>query len=175
MTEFFDIVDENNEPTGKTATRAEAHSSGLWHKTVHIYFFRRRNGELEFLAHLRAATKDLNPNRWDPRFGGHVKSGKTLYETAIEEIEDEVGLKLKTNDLIDGPVFKREYFPNNEYSKTYFYEFNGKNDELHFKDGEVQKIKWVSEKEILKEFEINPEEWSSNPVEFKDVLSFVKQ
>lgn len=77
-------------------------------------------------------------------------------------------------NIVDGPVFKREYFPNNEYTKTYFYEFGGKNDELHFKDGEVQKTRWVSEKDILSEFETNPEEWSSNPVEFKDVLSFVK-
>ncbi len=173
--EFFDIVDENNNPTGKTAGRAETHSSGLWHRTVHIYFFRRRNDELEFLVHLRSAKKDLNPNKWDTRFGGHVKAGKTLEEAVIEEIEEEVGLNLKIGDLINGPVIKREYYPNNEFTKTYYYEFNGHDGELKFKDGEVQKIKWMSETDIFGEFEINKKEWSSNPTEFKDILSFIKR
>lgn len=37
MMEYLDILDENGESTGKTASRDEAHQKGLWHKSVHVW------------------------------------------------------------------------------------------------------------------------------------------
>ena len=41
LDEYLDIVDENNNLTGKKALRSEIHSYGIWHRTVHIYLFRK--------------------------------------------------------------------------------------------------------------------------------------
>lgn len=92
--EYLDIVDENNNPTGKKRLRSEVHTLGLWHRTVHIYFFRERNGGIEFLVHLRAKNKDLNPNKWDTRFGGHIRAGEKLEDTVIKEVHEELGLQI---------------------------------------------------------------------------------
>ena len=73
--EYLDLVDENNNLTGEKELRSVVHSTGLWHRTVHIYFFRKINNIFEFLVHLRSKDKDLRPNCWDTRFGGHIKAG----------------------------------------------------------------------------------------------------
>jgi len=73
--EYLEIVNENNDLISRVEPRSFVHSTGLWYRTVHIYFFRKSNKKIEFLVHLRAKTKDLNPNKWDARFGGHIKSG----------------------------------------------------------------------------------------------------
>ena len=86
MQEYFDIVDENNALTGEKKLRSDAHTTGLWHRTVHIYLFRIINGKFEFLVHLRSKTKDLNPNKWDPRFGGHLKTGENVQDTVKSEL-----------------------------------------------------------------------------------------
>ena len=37
MTEFFDIVDEAGQPTGKIISRVEAHQKGTLHRTAHVW------------------------------------------------------------------------------------------------------------------------------------------
>src|SRR3989338_1296834 len=117
MEEYFDIVDENNQQTGEKRLRFEAHTLGLWHRTVHIYFFRQKDNQIEFLVHLRSKYKDLHPNCWDTRFGGHLKSGETIEKTVINEIKEELGLEIDLNSLIKGSVHKRDKKTNRERSE----------------------------------------------------------
>lgn len=35
--EYFDLLDENGNKTGKTKLRNEVHRDGDWHKAVHIW------------------------------------------------------------------------------------------------------------------------------------------
>lgn len=172
--ENLDIVDENNVPSGETRPRSLVHSTGLWHRTVHIYFFRKAGNTIEFLVHLRAKTKDLNPNKWDTRFGGHIKTGKSVEETVLNEIKDEVGLSVKLSDLIEGDWRKRNKYPNNEFTKTYYFEFTGSFKDLKFDDGEVQRVKWLSADKILKSMEKKPEKWSGEASHFEDIVGFLE-
>jgi hypothetical protein len=41
MEEYLDVFDENNQPTGVVLPRRQVHAEGLWHRTVHIYLFRK--------------------------------------------------------------------------------------------------------------------------------------
>jgi len=159
--EFFDIVDEHNNPIEEIALRSEAHSKGLWHRTVHLYIFRERDGQYEFLVHLRSKTKDLCPNRWDTRFGGHVKSGETLDEAIVNEIREELGLDIRNATLLKGETRKHEDFPNNEFVTPFYLEVE-KQPELNFNDGEVQKVQWMTQQEIIESKSKNPEQWSGS-------------
>ena len=53
--EYFDIVDENGLPTGKTVSREEAHQKGIPHRTSRSYPCRRRTAAVS-----------------DPRAGGGI-------------------------------------------------------------------------------------------------------
>lgn len=169
MEEYFDIVDENNIPAGEKKLRSEAHTQGFWHRTVHIYLFRKKEERIDFLVHLRSSTKDLNPNKWDTRFGGHVKAGEAIEDAVISELREEIGLNVNLSDLVVGDVYKRDNFPNREFTVVYYYNFNGDEISLVFSDNEVQKVKWMDFEEILDSMNQTPEQWSSNPWEFREV------
>lgn len=169
--EYFDIVDENNKPTSQKVTRYEAHTKGLWHRTVHVYLFRKMNDDIEFLVHLRAKTKDLNPNKWDTRFGGHLKSGETIEESVSGELRDEIGLTLEPSNLIQGEILKRDKFPNREFTNVYYYKFQDELSSLSFNDGEVQEVKWMKSLDILKSLAENSEIWSASKNGFSEILT----
>lgn len=158
--EMFDEVDENNTPTGKKITRADAHQTGKWHRTVHVYLFRLKE-EIELLVHLRSKTKDLCPNRWDTRFGGHLKAGETVEECVKNELDEEIGLKLDNKKLTAGKIYKRPGENNSEFSYQFYYQFEDDENSLKFNDGEVQAVRWLSLSKIKSEMLEKPETWAS--------------
>jgi len=166
--EYFDILDEHGQPTGEKRLRSEAHAQGLWHRTVHIYLFRKRAGEFEFLVHLRAGDLDLHPNCWDTRFGGHVKAGETMEQTVIEEVKDEIGLDVSLDQLVAGKLYKRSKFPNNEFTAVYYLPFEDES-LLKFNDGEVKTVRWMTAGAIMKSMDQRPETWASSHSGFQDV------
>lgn len=160
--EYFDILNEQGELTGEKRPRGEAHSLGLWHRTVHIYVLREKEGQREFLVHLRAKSKDLNPDKWDTRFGGHLRAGETFEEAVVAELEEEIGLKVKLGELIKGPLIKRDLGNNKEFTQVYFYNFRGDAGSLKFKDGEVQEVKWMGQEDLTASMVKEPDIWTQN-------------
>lgn len=167
MSELLDIVDENNVPTGKTMLRNIVHSNGQWHRAIHVYIY-RKEPNLQLLINLRSKTKDLCPNRWDTRIGGHLKAGETVDECVTNELEEEVGLKPDAKHLTQGPIYKCDTFPNREFSYQFYYEFNGDENSIKFNDGEVQAIRWLDIENIKSEMKESPDSWASKRV-FKDI------
>ena len=70
--EYFDLLDENGNKTGKIKLRNEVHRDGDWHKAVHIWII-NENGDV--LLQRRCATKDSNPNMLDISSAGHLSAG----------------------------------------------------------------------------------------------------
>lgn len=168
--EYLDIVDENNVLTGEKRLRSEVHSQGLWHRTVHIYLFKLVDNEVSFLVHLRAKNKDLHPNCWDTRFGGHIKSGGSIEDGIKSELMEEVGLDLKKDSLVQGEVYKRDHYPNREFTHSFYYKFDGDITTLKFNDGEVQEIKWLKSGDIVKSMTDEPQIWSGGKDGFIQIL-----
>ncbi len=174
MEEYFDIVDENGVLTGEKRLRSEAHAQGLWHRTVHIYLFRKKDSNIEFLVHLRAKIKDSHPNKWDTRFGGHLKSGESVEDAVRCELQEELGLALDPVHLIQGGLNKGDYYPNREFTNTYYYEFNGDISSLVFNDGEVQMVKWMKSSDIMESMAKDPAIWTSSQKGFAKVSEILK-
>jgi isopentenyldiphosphate isomerase len=171
--EFLDIVDENNELTGESSLRSKIHAEGIWHRTVHIYLFRKNNEEIEFLVHHRSQFKDLNPDKWDTRFGGHIKAGVSLEDGIKSELQEEIGMEIDPTKLIEGEWRKRNIAPNCEFTKIFFFEFNGNVEDLKFNDGEVQEVKWMSVQEVKSSMAKNPEKWSAIIGGFTEVSDYL--
>ena len=173
--EYFDIVDEENNLTGEVRLRSDAHALDLWHRNVPIYCFYKKDGHYYFLVHLRSKTKDLYPNSWDTHFGGHVKTGETVEQTAVSELKEEIGLGVNFADLIAGPIFKNDKGDDKRFDYLFFY--NGSLDirHLRFQDHEVQEVNWRSEDEILNAFQTEKHLWTKGLKDFGFVLSELKK
>jgi len=169
--EYLDIVDEKNNPTGQKVLRAEAHQKGLWHRTIHLYVLRRRNGRTEFLIHLRSANKDRNPNKWAISFGGHIAAGGTVEDTLVREAMEEIGLPIRLQDVVSAPVRTHDDFPNREFIYPFFIEIEG-DQKFIFHDGEVQKAEWMPLEEIRKSMETKDRVWASS---LRGLLERMKQ
>src|SRR4030042_2516072 len=90
-------VDEHNNVIG-SISRGEAHEKqGVFYRTIYVLV---KDENDKVLTQQRSATKDLYPNCWDLSVGGHVNFGKTFEETAVRELDEEIGLDLKKEDLI---------------------------------------------------------------------------
>ncbi len=173
MEEYLDIVDENNNITTEKKLRSLVHKDGSWHRVVHIYYFMKKNNKYYFLVHLRSKDKDLCPNTWDTRFGGHLKSGQNINQALISELEEELGLKVDINNFIQGPVLKREDFPNNEFTYVYYYQGLSDVSNLKFIDSEVQKVKWLSAQDIIEGLENNSNIWAPSLEGFKVIYNYL--
>jgi isopentenyldiphosphate isomerase len=96
LLEILDIWNENGKPTGQSADKAVLHQNGLFHPTVHIWFYTTTSN---ILLQKRASNKQTFPNHWDVSVAGHVISGETVQEAAVREVNEEIGLSVKPKDL----------------------------------------------------------------------------
>ncbi len=88
--EFFDIVNERDEPVGR-ALRDEVHARGLRHRAVLIFVF---NAAGQIFLQKRSMTKDVSPGLWTVSCSGHVDAGEEYDIAAQRELGEELGLKL---------------------------------------------------------------------------------
>ncbi|MBP9728107.1 MAG: NUDIX domain-containing protein [Candidatus Moranbacteria bacterium] len=172
--EYLDVFDENNQPTGVALSRGQVHAEALWHRTVHIYLFRRGADGLEFLLHLRSKLKETSPGLWDTRFGGHIKAGQSVEEGVRDELQEEIGLDTSQIQLIEGEWQKRDNFPNREYTKFYFLEYNDSLENLKFNDGEVDEVKWMNVDTIRENIRNTPEMYSASLEGFEKISNYIE-
>ena len=94
--EMVDILDSKGKLTGVVKPKDEAHSSKLWHRSVHVWIY---NSKGEVLIQKRAAMKKSGPGKWDISAAGHVSSGEKTKESALRELEEEIGIKADPRNL----------------------------------------------------------------------------
>lgn len=88
-------------PLGATKQRGEVHRAGDWHRSVHVWLV-DAHGRL--LVQQRSAHKDTFPGRWDVSAAGHVSAGSEPFQTAREELREELGLSVSLDALRAGWV-----------------------------------------------------------------------
>lgn len=87
--EYFPLVTEDGQVTGK-ATRTECHSgSFLLHPVVHLHVF---NSEGRLYLQKRSLDKDIQPGKWDTSVGGHVDYGEEVTVALLREVREELGI-----------------------------------------------------------------------------------
>lgn len=143
--EYFDILDENGNKTGKTKLRSEVHKDGDWHKAIHIWII-NDNGDI--LLQRRCATKDSNPNMLDISCAGHLTAGDDSLSGAIRELKEELNLDIKQEDLQFIKTLKRsskytETFINNEFDDLYILRTNKSIDDMKFQEEEISELFFV--------------------------------
>lgn len=146
MDEVIDILDARGQYTGKTALKSEAHRQGLFHPTVHIWFF-TPSGQV--LLQRRGKDKDIHPLLWDVPVAGHVGAGEDILKAAVREVQEEIGLEIREAQLEKIGTFKsvqrhsRE-LTDCEFHHTFICELNLPFAVLKKQESEVDALKLVA-------------------------------
>ncbi len=145
MDELVDILDDEGNYTGKTAMKSEAHRKGLFHPTVHVWFYTK---DAKVLIQQRAKNKDTHPLLWDVSVAGHIGAGENIENSAVREVQEEIGLTISTLDLQKIAVFKSVQnhsatFMDCEFHHTYVCELKILVDNLKKQESEVADLKLI--------------------------------
>lgn len=148
--EYFDILDENGNKTGKTKLRSEVHRDGDWHKSVHIWII---NNKGDILLQRRCATKDSYPNMLDISCAGHLSSGDDSLLGAIRELKEELNLDVVKEDLKFIKTLKcsskcTSTFINNEFDDLYILRTDKGIETMKFQKEEISEIFFVPYKKF---------------------------
>lgn len=146
MDEYIDIWTENGLPTGNNCLKDEAHAKGLFHPTVHIWFY-TSNGDI--LLQQRGSHKETFPSFWDVSVAGHVLSGESILNAAIREVQEEIGLSISETDLLQIDIRKNiNVHPNGindcEFQHVFLSELKTNIENLTIQKEEVDNITLLS-------------------------------
>lgn len=152
VTEYLDVRTADGKPTGEIKERTQVHRDGDIHATAHVWIIRHKgNGRFDILLQKRAANKDAFAGCYDISSAGHVPAGQDYMESALRELEEELGIQaepsqLKFVGMHDGMMeaeFYGEPFRNHEISAVYIYDSPIKDTDFKLQKEEVDSVLWM--------------------------------
>ena len=157
--EYFDVCDENGEPTGETVERSAAHRDGIRHRTAHVWITRERNGRTELLLQKRSRNKDSFPGLYDTSSAGHIPAGAEPLDSALRELWEELGLRARPEELVligtDSVCYEKHFhgrrFRDNEFIHVYLYTGTVDERTLRLQEDEVERVDWFDLEEVSRE------------------------
>ena len=156
--EYFDVLNECGEFTGKVETRDNCHKQGLWHRANYGFIF-NKNGDV--LLQKRSKTKKLWPDLWDITAGGHVLAGEFGYEALIREVKEELGIDIEQKDLLylvgSTSVNVKGDIINKHFNECFIINKDVDISKIKLQKEEVSEIKWFTKEEILNRINNNYE------------------
>ena len=174
MKEQIDVIDEKTgRPTGEMASRDDAHTKGLWHRAVHIWFI---NSKKEILLQRRSKEVKNFPDSWDISSGGHVSSGEEAETAALREIKEELGADIHKDelkmigDIKQQMVINNGNYIDNEFNNVYLVEKDLDLRKLKKQIEEVQDLKWVPIEKFRKMVKENDKDLVPHPKEYAILL-----
>lgn len=144
MSELFEIVTEEGAVVGY-ATRAQCHGNpSLIHQTVHVLVF---DDGRNLWMQKRSISKDIQPGKWDTSVGGHMAVGEKPVESALREMNEEMGITFCENRL----EFCYRYLMRNDIESelvwTFFCRIH-KDEKINFNKDEITEGKFWTIQDI---------------------------
>lgn len=163
--EYLDIVDENGEPTGIVKERSLVHLDGDLHRTAHVWIVRdKEDSGVEVLLQKRSQNKDSHPGCYDISSAGHIPAGDDYIESALRELQEELGIKAEEKELefrecrriSYEAVFHGKPFRDNQLTHVFRLKRNDIDiSKLRIQEEEVESVMWMDYEECLKAVENN--------------------
>tara|TARA_R110000868_G_scaffold122557_2_gene324926 strand:- start:329 stop:877 length:549 start_codon:yes stop_codon:yes gene_type:complete len=146
MDELIDVLSDKGIKTGETVLKSVAHKSGIFHQTVHIWFYTKNH---QILVQQRGKDKETFPLLFDVSVAGHIAAGEDIEAAALREIEEEIGVKVNKEQLKKIGVFKSVQkhsasLIDCEFHHTYISELKVSLDQLKKQESEVADLKLTS-------------------------------
>lgn len=142
--ELIDILNEDL-TVFKTCLKSEAHKHGHLHASVHVWLYTKNGG---VLFQKRSINKIVFPSLWDVSVAGHISAGETAINSAIREVEEEIGLTITKNELYKIGSIKethqhKEDFIDNEIHHIYIGKLTTPINQLKIQEEELSAIKLI--------------------------------
>lgn len=181
--EFFDICDENGRPTGQTVERGEAHRTGVLHRTAHVWLIREEAGRTQVLLQKRSLNKDSFPGLYDTSSAGHVPAGSEVLPSALRELEEELGIHARPDDLQYVGRFRIHYekmfhgglFRDNEIAWVYVCRLPVEIGALRLQKEEVEEVRWFDAEEVAEEIRTCRDRFCVPAASLRLLLRFLEQ
>ena len=163
--EYFDIVDDNGIPTGKTISRELAHMDGIQHRTAHVWIVRRKASGYDILLQKRSRNKDSFPGFYDTSSAGHIPAGDEPLDSAMRELHEELGIEAVPEQLSYAGMFHIHYeqefhgsmFRDNEIARVYVYSEPVEIENLTLQESEVEEVCWFDLEDVWNEIQTSRE------------------
>lgn len=133
----LNVVDEGGRVIGEE-TREDVHQRGLLHREVHVWLY-TPNGAVIFQR--RGKEKDTHPGLLDATVGGHVEIGSDYDRAALQEFEEETGIRAAKDHLVFLRMVRRKTrddvtgLTNNVIRAVYAYRYDGNVEDLRVEEG----------------------------------------
>jgi len=148
--EYWDLLDQFGNTTGQTVEKWQV-PEGFAHLGAEVGIVNSNN---EILIQKRAANKKYSPNFWSTT-GGSVLAGENSIDTIVREVEEELGVKIKREEL----SFIKQYKVKHEetppiFIDTYLVKQDVDISDIIIQEDEVSEVKWATWEEC-EEMSIN--------------------
>ncbi len=181
--EYFDVCDARGEPTGEIVDRDRAHREGIRHRTAHVWILRQRDGRTEVLLQKRSRCKDSFPGLYDTSSAGHVPAGSEVLPSALRELEEELGLQARPEDLQYAGRFRIQYekefhgglFRDNEIAWVYVCRLPVVIGALRLQKEEVEEVRWFDAEEVAEEIRTCRDRFCVPAASLRLLLRFLEQ
>ncbi len=150
--ELFDVRDSEGNVTGVARERELVHLNGDPHGTSHIWVARANaSGGWDVLLQKRSRDKDSYPGCYDVSSAGHLQAGDDFLPAALRELEEELGLHARAEDLefvgfhraYREAVFGGRLFKDHEISAVYIYRKPVETSALRLQKEELESVMWM--------------------------------
>lgn len=158
--EYLNLYDKEGNLTNEKGIRGEKTDKLVG---IVIIFIENSNGEF-----LIQKTSKSRENVYATT-GGHVSYGSTFKETVINEVKEELGIDISNDDVIEMNTYIREKV----IQKVYYLKKNININDIIIQEDEVEKIEWLSKKQINKLID-NNEFRKSNIEGYKYIIDNIK-
>lgn len=145
--EIWDLLDEQGNKTERTIIKGQEIPKGYYHLGADVWIV---NSENQILIQKRSPKKKHQPNVW-AMTGGSVITGETSVQTIKREVEEELGVTLK----IENVKLIKQYKTGTTWLDVYFVKQDIKIEDIVMEEEEVSEVKWASYKEIEQLFSSN--------------------
>ena len=149
------LVDVNDNQIG-LMEKIEAHEKALLHRAFSVFVL---NDKKELMLQRRALTKYHSPGLWTNTCCSHQREGESTLNAAKRRLMEEMGFVTELKEQFSF-IYKAE-FDNGLTEHEFDHVLTGiYNDEPLINTEEVAEWKWISLKEVKRQIEQNPEDFT---------------
>lgn len=158
--ELLELRREDGTGTGVVRERSLVHERGDLHGTSHVWIVRStKTGSFQVLLQKRSFGKDSYPGCYDISSAGHIPAGGDYLDSALRELEEELGIRACPEDLQElflhrgyaESEFHGKPFKNAEVTMVYLYNHPVNLSDLKLQKEEVEEVCWMDYEKILTE------------------------
>lgn len=182
--EYLDILNEKGEKTGIIKERTAVHTDGDLHGTSHVWIARisPETGKTQVLLQKRSKNKDSFPGCLDTSSAGHMEAGGTFSESAVRELEEELGLKVTEDELEylfrirvhkEG-FFYGKNFIENRISNVYLLKRSIDENDLTLQTEEIESVVWMDCDFVMKKLSEKDKGYCIEPEEFSKLCEILE-